>query len=897
MSELYSTSQLSQLTETERHRVLVEWNNTESEFPQDKCIHQLVEQRVKLTPDAIAVVEHNRSLTYRELNRRANQLAHLLVTQKYHVAPDVPVGICMERSLEMAVAFLGVLKAGGVCVPLDPDYPQERLAYMLADAKMPVVITQRQLLPRLANLNAQIICLAPDWQVIANEDQDNPSSSVTPENRAYIIYTSGSTGTPRGVLLGHRGLVNHNTMMVRLFELQPGDRVLQFASISFDVAIEEMFPTWIAGATVVLRTDDTPLAASEFMAWVQQARITVLDLPTAYWHEWVHELSELSELNDPLPESVRLVAVGGEKPSSSALIAWLKLGGARMRWLNTYGPSETSVIATAFEPKLSIDGIPDLIPIGRPLPNYRVYVLDEELNPVPVGVSGELHIGGVGLAHGYLNRPEATAAKFIPDPFSHEPDARLYKTGDLARYLPDGNIEFLGRTDFQVKIRGFRVELEEIEIALNSHPGVSESVVLAAEDQTGGNCLVAFIVPLRGAPPAAELRAFLHKKLPEYMVPPTFVVLKSFPLTPNGKLDRRALPMPPPERDAAGEGFVAPTDEVESQLVKIWEEILARNPIGVRQNFFDLGGHSLLAARLMHRIDRSFGKKLPMATLFDSPTIEKLAPFLRTNGDGVLPSWSSLVAIQPEGSNPPFYCVHGVGGNVLGFRELGRQLAPDQPFYALQAQGLDGARPCYGCIEDMAAHYLREIHTIQPAGPYFIGGFSFGGLVAYEMAQQLHRTGEEVALLVLFDTYLATLESRVTSFTKILLSRQPKQLAALPKMFRTSMRRIFNGLLLPRHLKDVHDACVHASEQYVPQPYPGSVTLFRPLQKSMRRQDDPQQEWRRLAAGGLEIHEIAGNHGSIVRGQEAQLTARELRGCIEGARRQHSGRPLEKQSS
>ncbi len=424
----------------------------------------------------------------------------------------------------------------------------------------------------------------------------------------------------------------------------------QFASISFDIAVEEIFPTWIAGGALVVREEDASLAVGDFLRWVDEKRVTALDLPTAYWHELVRELSE-SAIS--LPKSLRIVIVGGEKASAAALATWRKLAGPRVRWVNTYGPTETSVIVTSYEPKAS-EELPAVLPIGRPIANTRIYILGKNLQPLPVGIAGDLYVSGPGLARGYLNRPEITAEKFVSDPFSTEPGARMYKTGDLARYLASGEIEFAGRTDDQVKIRGYRVELEEIEAVLGSHPGVREVVVIARENASGEKNLVAYVVPSREqVPTASELRSYLKQKLPHYMVPSAFVLLEAMPKTPNGKVDKRAMPAPKQSDFAETQEYVAPTDELETQLTKIWETVLDKTPIGIRDNFFELGGHSLLAARLMHRIEQSIGQRLPLAALLQAPTIEQLSGLLRQ--EQWSSSWSSLVAIQAEGSRPPFF--------------------------------------------------------------------------------------------------------------------------------------------------------------------------------------------------------------------------------------------------
>jgi aspartate racemase len=869
-------SMLPLLSPSEKDQ-LAAWNRTESDYPREKCIHQLVEAQAERTPEAIAVQQEKRALTYGELNSRANQLARYL--RKRGVGPDVPVGICLQSSPEMMIALLGVLKGGAACVPLDPKYPQERLTYMTQDAQVPVLIADSRTAVNFPGSAAEVVNLVQDWDRIESENTANLDVDLSTENLAYLIYTSGSTGKPRGVELTHRGLVNHNTAAIRLYGLHPEDCVLQFSSISFDIAVEEIFPAWIAGARLVLKTEDMPLTASEFLRWIRQRKISVLDLPTAYWHELVHQLSESQQ---PLPEKLRLVIVGGEKASSVSLQAWRKIAGDRVRWVNTYGPTEASVIATAYEPGSEI---PALLPIGKPIANTQIHILNAHMQPQPVGIRGELHIGGRGVARGYLNRPERTAAKFIADPFSIDGHALLYKTGDMARYLPDGNIEFLGRTDDQVKIRGFRVELGEIEALLGRAPGIDMAVVAVREDGRGEKTLVAYFVPAKEpAPTSNELRGFLQDRLPDHMLPSSFVKLDTMPLTPNGKVDRRALPEPSAADSAAAENLTAPKDALESQLVKIWQSILGKEPIGVRQSFFDLGGHSLLAVRLMHRLEQVFDKKMPITTLFQAPTIEHMAELLRTKGWA--PSWSSLVPIQPLGSKPPLFLVHGAGGTVIVYRDLARHLGSDQPLYGLQAQGLDGGQTCLTRVEDMAAHYLNAIRTIQPQGPYLLGGLSFGGTVAYEMARQLDARGEEVTLLALFDTFPGKYEPATSLLLK--LGRMPARdqfdyIQRKTGAYARNWKRRIDRMFLPQALKNVRRGIHEAGTYYSPQPYSGEVTLFRATEKSLRGVHDTTAGWAGLALGGLEIFEIPGGHVSILSEPQVQVLAEHLAACIKKA--------------
>jgi aspartate racemase len=875
-------SRLPMLTGAEKKQ-LAEWNRTETEFPRDQCVHQLVEAQAARTPQAVAVEHGDQHLNYRALNERANQLAHLL--RKRGVGPESRVGVCLRRSLELPVALLAVLKAGGACVPLDPAYPKERLNYMLADSQAALVLTQPGLLSEVTDLEVEVITLEADWNALASESCENLRSAVAPGNLAYVIYTSGSTGKPRGVLLTHFGLVNHNTAAAKLFALTPADRMAQFASISFDIAVEEIFPTWISGGALVVREEDASLAVGDFLRWVNEKRVTALDLPTAYWHELVGELSESSM---SLPESLRIVIVGGEKASLSALAAWHKLAGSRVRWVNTYGPTETSVIVTAFEPQ-DWENVPSSLPIGRPIANTKIHILDEHLQPLPAGIAGDLYVEGPGLARGYLNRPEVTAEKFIGNPFSENPASRIYKTGDRARYLASGEIEFAGRTDDQVKIRGYRVELKEIEAILGAHPGVREIAVVvkenARESGPADKNLVAYVVPSREqTPTGSELRAYLKQKLPPYMVPAAFVLLEAMPKTPNGKVDKRNMPAPTAADFAEANEYVAPTDELESKLAKLWGAILVKDKVGIRDNFFDLGGHSLLAARLMHRVEQSLGQRLPLAALLQAPTVEQFAALLRH--EGWSSSWSSLVAIQTEGSKPAFFCVHGVGGNVLGFRDLARHLGDDQPFYALQPQGLDGKRPCIARVGEMAERYIEEIKRVQPEGPYRIGGYSFGGLVAYEMAQQLRARNEEVALLALFDTYPGKMESRSSQLRKLNQLPLKARVSFLVKkgsFVLMTLRKRLELQMLPRPLRNVRQACAKAAGEYKVEPYGGAVTLFRVKEKSVGSLDDPYAIWWRVAAGGVDLREISGDHLSLLKEPQVRLLAEQLEDSLQHA--------------
>jgi len=867
----------------ERDRLLFEWNDTEKAYPADKCVYEIIEETVARTPQAIAIEDGSVRLTYRELNERANRLAHFLRGKK--VGPEVPVAICLKRSADLLITLLGVLKSGGACVPLDPEYPSERLSHILRDSRAPVLITQPELFAELrstsdpeATAQAEIISLSSVEKLLASASGENLPCATTPDSLAYVIYTSGSTGTPRGVQLTHGGLVNHGFASIDVYGLTAAERMLQFASISFDIAIEEIFPTWFAGGCVIPRGDEVPLTAAEFLGWVGKHKITALDLPTAYWHELVHELAESEQV---LPESLRLLIVGGEKASSSAYSAWLKAGGARVRWVNTYGPTEASVIASAYEPDPK-KPFPDNLPIGRPIANVRLYILDSDLQPVPVGAPGELHIGGVGLARGYLNHPERTAAKFIKDPFSTESGARLYKTGDMVRRLPDGNIEFIGRIDFQVKIRGFRVELGEIEAALEKHPAVAQAVVVA-RDTGGGKQLAAYVILSPQKANAAELRGYLKKQLPEYMVPAHVVFLESFPLTPNGKVDRRALPEPEAQEPVSIEASAAPRSEAEIRMARIWAQVLGRESVGLRDNFFDLGGHSLLALRLTSRIEKAFGKKLTLTALIQAPTVEEMVALIQSGET----AWSPLVALQSAGTKPAFFFVHGLGGTVMRFHALAQHIAKDQPFFCFQAQGIDGKLPVLNQVEAMADLYCEHLRKAQAEGPYYLGGYSFGGLVALEMARRLLDAGQEIGLLALVDTYFVGQQANSSLLGRFLSLSAEQKMVYLKKRavrYGRGIKRRIDALSLPAPVKEVRQACAVAEQKYRPSKYPGAITLFRASEKALRGLENAQNGWNRYAAGGLEVHAIDGDHGNILNEPNVRQLAAALCARLDRAR-------------
>ncbi|MEH1855163.1 MAG: amino acid adenylation domain-containing protein [Nostoc sp.] len=620
-------SDLPLLTNAEQQTLLRNWNNTTTNYSEEKCIHELFEAQVERTPDAVAVVFKEEQLTYRELNLRANQLAHHL--QALGVKPEVLVGLCTQRSIEMIIGLLAILKAGGAYVPIDPTYPQQRLALVLNDAQIAVLIIEQHLLAKLPAHTAKVVCLDEvHWQGVSSAIPQNPVNQTTPTNLAYVIYTSGSTGTPKGVTIQHQSLVNFVQAAIAEYELQPQDRILQFASISFDAACEEIFPCLLHGATLVLRTDEMLVSIKAFNQKCQEHCISVLDLPTAFWHQLT---SELATSAFKLPESLRLVIIGGEKALPDKVNTWRQQV-PRIRLINSYGPTETTVVATVCD----LATVEAQVPIGKAIANVQTYVLDSDLQPVPIGIWGELYVGGIGVARGYLHQPELTAQKFIPNPFSDRLGSRLYKTGDRVRYRSDGQIEFNGRIDNQVKIRGFRIELEEIEALINEHPYVREATVISRKDVSDSQQLVAYVVantPLQqmsNTQVVSLLRQYLEEKLPNYMLPAAFVLLEALPLTPNGKIDRKALPEPDRIRPELEETYIAPQTTVEKQLAVIWAQVLGLEKVGINDKFFELGGDSILSLQVISKANLA-GLHLTPKQLFQHQTIAELATVASTN--------------------------------------------------------------------------------------------------------------------------------------------------------------------------------------------------------------------------------------------------------------------------
>lgn len=867
------------LTSPESQQLLQTVQGTAQAYPEDWTMHQWFEQRVAQAPEAIVLIDGDRQMTYQALNAQANQLAHYL--RQRGVQPDDLVAVAIDRSIDLFVAFLGVLKAGAAYVSLDPAYAQERRAYTLKDSQAVLVLTHTRQLQRIPATTAAIVPIDREWPMIAEFSADNPCRVATPNNLAYVLYTSGSTGNPKGVMIEHRGLVNHAAAVAAEFAIQPGDRMLQFSNIGFDIIVEELYPTLVSGATLVLRPESIAASMQDFWQFVVAQQITMLDLPTAFWHELVNSLVTRDRA---WPESIRLVCVGGEKAARTAYRDWLERVPPTVRWINTYGPTETTVSATWCDPQ-QVHYSPAMgeVPIGQPLPNVQVYVVDAQRQLLPVGIPGELCIGGPGVARGYLNLPEKTADRFIANPFVDDPTARLYCTGDVVQWREDGLLEFIGRSDCQVKIRGFRVELGEIEVQLESHPRVRQVVVLAQE-RPNGKVLVAYVVSDASEPLTAQgLGDWLRDRLPSYMLPSQFVLLEALPLTPNGKVDRKALPEPTAIDRSNEPVGAAPADHWESALVELWEDALGV-PVTVADNFFELGGHSLLVARMCDRIEQRFNRQISPTLLFQSPTIQQFAVHLRQ--DGPVPQiYSSAVVIQPGSANqPPLFAIHVLGEGGRFFRPLAECLGADQPVYGLAAQMMDTENAPPNRVEDLAAFYIREMQAIQPEGPYFITGMSYGGMVAYEMARQMAELGLEIGMVGLLDTYgpnrTESLPSRerlkahwrsareqgLRRYLKQKVRRSLfQQREKLHRAYARTVQKLGGQISYELQFKLVVAENTKASDVYVPGPFAGRLALFRATEAVFYSQAylESGLGWRDLVSQ-LDVYDVSGSHMTMV---------------------------------
>ena len=867
-------AQLPLLDSAERLQLLDEWNQTKRDYPQDKCVPQWFVAQAQRAPDAVAVSCDGLSYTYRELHVKAHRLAHHL--RALGVGPDVLVGILLERSLDVPVAVLGVLMAGGAFVPLAPDLPPARLGFMLQDTQVRVLLTQTKLLPRLPATQAEVVCVddGPYEADLKDGNLMEAPPRASSQDLAYVIYTSGSTGKPKGVLVTHGQITQHCLGMVDFYGLNPADRVLNFASLEFDVCIESLLPALLAGARVVLRGPDFWDPATLTLR-IHEWGLTVIDLTPSYWQQWMESLDARSA-TDALG-SLRLMICGGDVMPVAGVQRWRELHLERVRLLNMYGPTETTISACGFEvdANWSASLALERVPIGRPLANRCCYILDHRMEPVAIGVSGELYLGGAGVARGYLKREALTAERFLADPFSEKPGMRLYRTGDTARYLPDGNIEFLGRIDHQVKIRGYRIESGEIESTLQQHPAVREAIVAVREDAAGDKRLVAYVTANTSISPAGELRDYLKQKLPAYMVPSAFVWLDAFPLTPSGKLDRSALPppgqLPPPPSAATA---VAARNDLEIALVSVWERVLGVACVGITDNYFDLGGHSLMALRLVQEMETATGIKFDLADIFSAPSIEGLVARLSLNERN---HPSVIVPLNKTTSGAPLFCLAG----IELYRDLALALEGVCPVHAIYISEdrvfvQDAAEGGLAAIsvEQLAESYYAAIRRSHIAGPYQLGGLSIGGIIALKVAARLEQEGETVSQIYLFDTILSRF-----------ISRTPLQQFA-HWLRRAVLAPLVSRLHAPSAAPDPDQARRQANlealrkVQAIDTPKHADVCLFRAAShvQSMRGVNVPYDYgWSAVLGRPVKVINIPGDHLSHIKDTNVVLVTQHIK--------------------
>ena len=891
-------------------------------------LHKLFEEVAGAYPLEVALTFSGEDLSYDELNRRANRVAHRL--RRMGVGPESPVGIGIGRSLEFIIGLLAIVKAGGAYVPLDLSYPRERLNFMLRDTRPSVLLTGADEIDVEAP-GATTLRVTADVADFSAESDENLDVQIGPRNAAYVMYTSGSTGNPKGVVIEQRSIVRL-VCDPNYITISPLDTFLQMAPASFDASTFEIWGALLNGARLVIMEPGTP-SLRDIGRKIEREQVTTLWLTAGLFHAMVDE--QLPSL-----ATVRNMLAGGDVLSPRHVEKFLDVHRSSSV-INGYGPTEGATFTCCHVLRHG-DSIGKTVPIGRPISKTRILILDEALNKVSIGQPGELYIGGEGVARGYLNQPELTEERFVRNPYSADPSDVLYRSGDMVSVGADGAVEFLGRKDNQVKVRGFRVELGEIEIALQQHPWVRHVVAIVVESGPADKAIHAFWTAEAGAVgEGGDLMLFAGQHLPAYMVPSTFTLLESLPLTENGKVDRKKLlamavrnisrrDIAAAARQAVAQtstgqtvdihavadtsrenAFVPPTDVLEVQLIEIWEEILGVDRIGIRDDFFQLGGHSLLAARMFARVGEKLEKNLPLATLFHAPTIEQLAAVIRA--EGWTPHWSVLVPMQAHGTKPPLFLAHGLTGNVLSFYRLRHYIQDDQPMYGIQAYGLSSGRASLLSIPEMAAHYVQEVRAFQPDGPYYLGGFSGGGLLAYEMAVQLTAAGERVAFLALFDSYI---EGAGGYWLKSFYSKRALRMAMMATRYswynlrkygvrsvmRRKMRNMFVNfrimlwLLLARNsgktaasessrYLTIPEAFTRAIRVYQPQHYSGSAVLFRTVIAEYPL-NDPSPGWKRYISGNLEVREVEGDHEYIFREPYIGRLAMQLNQALNAAQPQ-----------
>lgn len=881
------------LPAAEHHQIMNEWNATDREYSTDRLAFELVEEQARLRPQACAVREGDLVLTYGELDQRANQLARVLVRQG--VKPGTFVGIYTKRSREMIIGLLAILKAGAAYLPIDPSTPIARARFMLEEARVTLLLTEEERLPQFDAPAFPILTITRAWELLDTEASDPLPKVVTPEYPAYLIYTSGSTGTPRGVIINHKALLNLIFWHQQTFAITYQDRATQLANLGFDASVSEIWPYLTEGAQLFLIDEETRLSPPLLLNWLADRHITVCFLSTAL-------TDMVLQMEWPAHIRLRFLLTGGDRLHHTLP------NETRCTLINQYGPTENTVIASwvALPAGQSLSRLPS---IGRPMSNTQLYVLNRAGEIQPIGVAGELFIGGQGVAQGYLGKPDPTAERFLPDPFSKQPGVRLYRTGDLARYLPDGTLEFLGRCDQQIKLRGFRIEIGEIEALLLNHPEVREAVVVLHERPSEEKHLIAYIVPHEeGRLTVEQICAALKEHAPDYMLPSFFSFLPTLPLTAHGKVDRRALAQRNPIPLRSQETYLAPRDAIELQLVQIWEDLLQVRPIGTTDNFFQLGGHSLAGVRLMAQIQRQFQVDLPLAALFEGATVATLAEMLRREGQEI--AECPLVTLQSSGNRPPLFCVHAVGGQVLCYMDLVRHLGAQQPVYGLQAIATSAEQR--SSLEEMATRYIDAIRAVQPEGPYRLCGWSMGGVLAFEMAQQLHKQGQGVAFLGLIDSYLPSIvaedqddSSLFLEFLQHLGAGDDKILASTYQALRNlPLEARMASLLAELQQISVLPSGIDATDllrlfatfrrnreafsRYQVRPYANQVTLFQASIPAPGTQVDHAHGWVHYAPQLHAIYTFPGDHYGILREPHVAALAQQLLTSLDEVWNQHT---------
>lgn len=887
--------QLKMLPVDEEAWLVSRVNETAAPYDHSLCAHRLFEERAQQTPLNVALDDGTNLITYADANQRANRLAWYLHSRK--MGPEDRLAICMDRSAESVIAVLATLKAGAAFLPLDPDLPSGRLQTMLEDAQPRLVLCQTPHASKLAADGRTVLDLDRCSHDIAQQPAGNLPDLATAANAAYAIYTSGSTGTPKAVVMTHRSLVNHTLAISRVFGISGADRRLQFAAIGSDVFVAEVFNYLCSGASLVFGAKRDRQSVGEFLRLLEEQRITITGVASTWWNEWVVALSSGAF---GLPPSLRAVIVGMERVDPTTFATWKRVTDKSVRWFNIYGPTE-SLTTTIYEAGSSAWENGPFVPIGKPIDNVRTYVLDNAGDLVPMGIAGELYVGGDGVARGYWNAPELTAQRFLPDRYGRNASGRLYRTGDLVFRLPDGNLVFVGRVDRQIKVRGFRVEPEEIEAALAEHPAARQcAVILDAEGK-----LAAYLTTHDGTAPTLEqLRSHLSRRLPAHMMAAAFFLLPEMPRTPSGKIDLLALSKGDATQLRPNASSVAPSTSSEKRLAALWQEALGSTlPIGVSDDFFKLGGDSLRATILITLIHAGFGKEVSLGDLLRAPTVAELALLLAGDepaaGSAATQS-DSMLALRSRGARVPFFGIPAAGFDPLCFRQLALHLGDDQPFFALDNPVWAEGR--MRTIEELATRACKLIRDVQPTGPYVLGGYCFGGVVAFETARQLMSAGQKVQLVALFDTarpgYPKLIWNPAHLWRRMREPRCAASMAASLEPRSALAHLVFGGTLIKRRAiaqlnraigrrgvaplavaeTDVYGLMGRSASMYVPGPIGIPVVQFIAEDEPMttRVLDDPRLAWRELCQGGFHVHHLPGTHNSALLRQYAEQAAAAL---------------------